>query len=89
VLQFDCVRAHGFNLILSSWVAYYGRFYPSAMYPVFMYVNKMLVAGPPQGLVGWPIGTILSIGALQTTPVKRPQVLRNASRSALSWSLCV
>jgi hypothetical protein len=25
----------------------------------------------------------------QAVPIKRPHVLRNASRSAMSWSLCV
>jgi RNA-directed DNA polymerase len=32
------------NPVLRGWVAYYGRFYPSAMYPVFRHVNKTLVA---------------------------------------------
>lgn len=33
-----------FNPVLRGWVAYYGKFYPSAMYPVFRHVNKTLVA---------------------------------------------
>jgi RNA-directed DNA polymerase len=33
-----------FNPVLRGWVAYYGRFYPSAMYPVFRHVNRTLVA---------------------------------------------
>ena len=41
-------------------------------------------------LAGRPAGTVPSAGATsQATPAERPQVLRNASRSALSWSLCV
>lgn len=31
-----------FNPVLRGWVAYYGRFYPSAMYPVFRHFNKTL-----------------------------------------------
>jgi RNA-directed DNA polymerase len=32
------------NPVLRGWVDYYGRFSPSAMYPVFRHVNKTLVA---------------------------------------------
>ena len=32
------------NPVLRGWAAYYGRFYPSAMYPVFRHFNKTLVA---------------------------------------------
>lgn len=38
----DISRLH--NPVLRGWVAYYGRFYPSAMYPVFRHFNKTLVA---------------------------------------------
>ncbi|MGH8257456.1 MAG: group II intron maturase-specific domain-containing protein [Steroidobacteraceae bacterium] len=38
----DISRLH--NPVLRRWVAYYGRFYPSAMYPVFRHFNKTLVA---------------------------------------------
>lgn len=31
-----------FNPVLRGWVAHYGRFYPSAMYPVFRHFNKTL-----------------------------------------------
>ncbi|NJL26237.1 MAG: group II intron reverse transcriptase/maturase [Calothrix sp. SM1_5_4] len=33
-----------FNPVLRGWIAYYGRFYASAMYPIFRHVNKTLVA---------------------------------------------
>lgn len=33
-----------FNPILRGWVAYYGRYYPSALYPVYRHVNQTLVA---------------------------------------------
>ncbi|HYA44145.1 MAG TPA: group II intron reverse transcriptase/maturase [Acidimicrobiales bacterium] len=33
-----------YNPVLRGWLAYYGRFYPSAMYPVFRHFNKTLVA---------------------------------------------
>ncbi len=32
------------NPVLRGWLAYYGRFYPSAMYPVLRHLNKTLVA---------------------------------------------
>jgi RNA-directed DNA polymerase len=38
----DISRLH--NPILRGWLAYYGRFYRSAMYPVFRHFNKTLVA---------------------------------------------
>ena len=38
----DISRLH--NPILRGWIAYYGRFYPSALYPVFRHFNKTLVA---------------------------------------------
>ena len=38
----DISRLH--NPVLRGWVAYYGRFYPSALYPVFRHFNKTLVA---------------------------------------------
>lgn len=38
----DISRLH--DPVLRGWVAYYGRFYPSAMYPVFRHFNKTLVA---------------------------------------------
>ena len=38
----DISRLH--NPVLRGWVAYYGKFYPSAMYPVFRHFNKTLVA---------------------------------------------
>ena len=38
----DISRLH--NPILRGWLAYYGKFYPSAMYPVFRHFNKTLVA---------------------------------------------
>ena len=38
----DISRLH--NPVLRGWVAYYGRFYPSAMYPVYRHFNKTLVA---------------------------------------------
>jgi RNA-directed DNA polymerase len=33
-----------FNPVLRGWIAYYGRFYPSALYSVFRHFNKTLVA---------------------------------------------
>jgi RNA-directed DNA polymerase len=33
-----------FNPVLRGWIAYHGRFYPSALYPVFRHVNKTLIA---------------------------------------------
>ena len=33
-----------YNPVLRGWMAYYGRFYPSAMYPIFRHFNKTLVA---------------------------------------------
>jgi len=33
-----------YNPVLRGWLAYYGRFCPSAMYPVFRHFNKTLVA---------------------------------------------
>ncbi len=38
----DISRLH--NPVLRGWLAYYGRFYPSALYPVFRHFNKTLVA---------------------------------------------
>ena len=38
----DISRRH--NPVLRGWVAYYGRFYPSALYPIFRHFNKTLVA---------------------------------------------
>ena len=38
----DIARLH--NPLLRGWVAYYGRFYPSALYPVFKHFDKTLVA---------------------------------------------
>jgi RNA-directed DNA polymerase len=38
----DISRLH--NPVVRGWVAYYGRFYPSALYPVFRHINKTLVA---------------------------------------------
>jgi RNA-directed DNA polymerase len=38
----DISRLH--NPVLRGWIAYYGRFYPSALYPVFRHINKTLVA---------------------------------------------
>jgi RNA-directed DNA polymerase len=38
----DIARLH--NPILRGWLEYYGRFCPSAMYPVFRHFNKTLVA---------------------------------------------
>jgi RNA-directed DNA polymerase len=32
------------NPVLRGWIAYYGRFYPSALYPVFRHFNMTLVA---------------------------------------------
>lgn len=32
------------NPILRGWIAYYGRYYPSALYPLFGYFNRTLVA---------------------------------------------
>ena len=33
-----------FNPVLRGWIACYGRFYPSALYPVFRHVDKTLIA---------------------------------------------
>jgi len=38
----DISRLH--NPVLRGWVAYYGKFYPSALNPVFRHFNKTLVA---------------------------------------------
>ena len=38
----DISRLH--NPILRGWVAYYGKFYPSALYPIFRHFNQTLVA---------------------------------------------
>ena len=38
----DISRLH--NPVLRGWVAYYGKFYPSALYPIFRHFNKTLVA---------------------------------------------
>jgi len=36
--------ARMYNPVLRGWLEYYGRFYPSAMYPVLRHFNKTLVA---------------------------------------------
>ena len=33
-----------FNPVLRGWLQYYGRFYPSAMYPVLRHFNQTLIA---------------------------------------------
>jgi RNA-directed DNA polymerase len=33
-----------YNPILRGWIAYYGRYYPSAMYPLYRHINNTLVA---------------------------------------------
>lgn len=38
----DIARLH--NPVLRGWIAYYGRFYPSALYPIYRHFNKTLVA---------------------------------------------
>ena len=38
----DISRLH--NPVLRGWLAYYGRFYPSALAPMFGHFNKTLVA---------------------------------------------
>jgi restriction endonuclease Mrr len=38
----DIARLH--NPVLRGWMAYYGRFYPSAMSPVLKHFNETLVA---------------------------------------------
>jgi len=35
--------ACAYNSVLSGWWQYYGRFYPTAMYPVFYHFNQTLV----------------------------------------------
>ncbi len=35
--------SHEYNSVLSGWWRYYGRFYPTAMQPVFYHFNKTLV----------------------------------------------
>jgi RNA-directed DNA polymerase len=32
-----------FNRIIQGWINYYGRFYKSAMYPLFQHLNRKLV----------------------------------------------
>ncbi len=36
--------ANELNPVLRGWIEYYGRYYPSALYPVFRHVNRTLVA---------------------------------------------
>jgi RNA-directed DNA polymerase len=36
--------AYKFNPILCGWIAYYGKFQPSALYPLFRHINNTLVA---------------------------------------------
>lgn len=38
----DIARYH--NSVLRGWLEYYGRYYPSAMYPVLRHFNQTLVA---------------------------------------------
>ena len=33
-----------YNPVLRGWIQYYGRYYPSALYPVLRHFNKTLVA---------------------------------------------
>ena len=35
--------AHEYNPIVRGWMEYYGRFYPSALYPLLRHVNRALV----------------------------------------------
>lgn len=35
--------AHMFNRIIQGWINYYGKFYKSAMYPLFKHLNRKLV----------------------------------------------
>ena len=36
--------AQQLNPLLPGWIAYYGRYAPSALYPLLCYVNQTLVA---------------------------------------------
>lgn len=36
--------AQQLNPLLRGWIAYYGRYAPSALYPLLRYVNQTLVA---------------------------------------------
>ena len=39
------MRSHGrLNPLLRGWIEYYGRYSPSALYPLLRYVNQMLLA---------------------------------------------
>lgn len=41
----DCVRQSDFKIQLErGWIEYYGRYYSSALYPVFRHFNMTLVA---------------------------------------------
>ncbi|MFC0691767.1 group II intron maturase-specific domain-containing protein [Paraburkholderia humisilvae] len=41
-LMADIARMH--NPVLRGWLSYYGKFSPSAMYPVLRHFNRMLTA---------------------------------------------
>ncbi|SEI03225.1 Group II intron, maturase-specific domain [Rhizobium tibeticum] len=63
-----------FNPVLRGWVAYYGRFYPSATYPVFRHVNQTLIAWAMRKYRRLKRHKTRASPFLETVPEKQPRL---------------
>jgi RNA-directed DNA polymerase len=74
----DIARLH--NPILRGWLEYYGRFCPSALYPVFRHFNKTLVAWAMRKYRRFKGHKVRASLFLEDIPKRRPQLFVHRKR---------
>jgi RNA-directed DNA polymerase len=74
----DIARLH--NPILRGWLEYYGRFCPSALYPVFRHFNKTLVAWAMRKYKRFKGHKVRASLFLEDISEKRPQLFAHWKR---------
>jgi RNA-directed DNA polymerase len=74
------------NPVLRGWLAYYGRYYPTALFPVFRYLNGRLLAWVMRKYRRFKGHTTGASAYLHTIAEKRPQLFAHWARTTVGAS---
>jgi RNA-directed DNA polymerase len=78
--------ARKLNPILQGWLNYYGRFYPSAMYPMWRYLNATLVAWAMRKYKRYARRKTQACRMIESIAIKRPRLFVHWHHSSVGAS---
>lgn len=75
--------ARMYNLVIRGWLEYYGKYYPSALYPFCRFFNRMMVAWIMKKYKKLKVRKIKSSNLLESIQKKKPSLFEHWKRGMI------